>query len=410
MKRESVGIGEAGFSLIELIVVMAVFIVVIMIAGDSFRTILTHSGVLAKRTESNIEGMIGLEMLRHDLAQAGFGLPTGYLGRTVLPYGEAVSDPASMFNDAAKGSAIPLAIVAGNNLDGADTKVLDGTDYLVLKGTPLARNGAAQRWTYVDYVEGGGAPRSWDAGESLSEGDNVIVLRRTVVNGRFRAQLVTNTNNNTFATTYKSARLDAPFFPTAPGDTYFIYGISPGTDTAPRMPFNRTDYFVKRPDTMPSDCAPNTGILYKATLNHGNNDEGTEKTTAGRLYMMPVLDCVADMQVVFGWDLDADGVVETYSDADGTTVNGGSGGAVPVDDAEKLREQLRIVKVYLLAQDGRRDTNYTNARPILVGDESEESLTRKWALDQIRTNGWLNYRWKMYRIVVNPANLRISQM
>lgn len=405
MKRESVGIGEAGFSLIELIVVMAVFIVVIMIAGDSFRTILTHSGVLAKRTESNIEGMIGLEMLRHDLAQAGFGLPTGYLGRTDLPYGEAVSDPASMFNDVAKGSAIPIAIVAGNNLDGADTKVLDGTDYLVLKGTPLARNGAAQRWT---YVEQGSEPRKWDAGESLSKDDQVIVLRRTVVNGRFQAQLVTS--GNTFSTSYNPDGLAAQFSPAAPEETYFIYGISPGTDTAPRMPFNRTDYFVKRADTMPSDCAPNTGILYKATLNHGNDDEGTVNTTAGRLYMMPVLDCVADMQVVLGWDLDADGVVETYSDADGTTVNGGGGGAVPVDDAEKLREQLRIVKVYLLAQDGRRDTNYTNARPILVGDESEESLTRKWALDQIRTNGWLNYRWKMYRIVVNPANLRISQM
>jgi len=408
MTRESAGIGEAGFSLIELIVVMAVFIVVIMIAGDSFRTILTHSGVLAKRTESNIEGIIGLEMLRHDLAQAGFGLPTGYLGRTSLDYNEAVSYPANRFNDAAKGSAIPRAIVAGNNLDGADTKVLDGTDYLALKGTPMARNGAAQRWTYVDYVEGGCAPRSWDAGESLSDDDNVIVLRRTVVNGRFRAELVTS--DDTFSTKYNAAGLAAPFSPPAPGDTYFIYGISP--DKTPRMPFNRTDYFVKRPASgdMPSDCAPNTGILYKATLNHGDDDEGTVNTAAGRLYSMPVLDCVADMQVVFGWDLDADGVVETYSDARGGTVSGGVGGAVPVDDAEKLREQLRIVKVYLLAQDGRRDRNYANAGPILVGDESEESLTRKWSLEDIRKKGWLNYRWKLYRIVVNPANLRISQM
>ncbi len=34
------------------------------------------------------------------------------------------------------------------------------------------------------------------------------------------------------------------------------------------------------------------------------------------------MDCVADMQVVFGWDIDKDGDIDTYSDADGATVSG----------------------------------------------------------------------------------------
>lgn len=395
MRRSFPVQGEAGFTFAEMMIVMAVFITVIVIASDTFKTILTTSGMLTKSAESNIEGIVGLEMLRHDLAQVGFGLPTSFVEETPPVYAEASNAPENSYNDAGKTDPTPRGIVAGNNLT---SDVLDKTDYLVLKGSDLARNETAQRWTYV--TEEGGTIKDWPTGANLEDDDRVIVLRRTVVNEKFLAQLVHQ--GNTFSTKYKKAGLDAPFTPTIPGDIYFIYGISP--DQTPRMPFNRVDYYVKRPASMPASCAPNTGILYKATLNHGTEDG----KSGGTLFPMPVLDCVADMQVVLGWDLDADGAIDAYSDADGTTLNGGSGTA-PVDDAEKIREQLKVIKVYLLVQDGRRDPNYSNLSPIIVGDAGEKSLTKEYDVNDITDKGWQHYRWKVYRIVVNPKNLKTFQ-
>ena len=65
-----------GFTLIELIVVMAVFVVVIAISGDAFKTVLQQASKLFRSEESNIEGIVGLEVFRHDLQQAGYGLYT----------------------------------------------------------------------------------------------------------------------------------------------------------------------------------------------------------------------------------------------------------------------------------------------------------------------------------------------
>ena len=84
-----------GFTLIELVVVMAVFVVIIMITGDAFNTILKQTNKLSKSEESNIEGVIGLEMMRHDLEQAGFGLPQSYNSTTPISYKEAGYLPAS---------------------------------------------------------------------------------------------------------------------------------------------------------------------------------------------------------------------------------------------------------------------------------------------------------------------------
>lgn len=69
---------EEGFTLVEVIVVMSVFIIVLMISASvsasAFNKVLTKSKDITKSEESNIDGVVGLEMFRHDLIQAGFGL------------------------------------------------------------------------------------------------------------------------------------------------------------------------------------------------------------------------------------------------------------------------------------------------------------------------------------------------
>src|ERR1700681_3108820 len=98
-------LNDKGYSLVELMVVLLLFVVVLGLVGRSFSTILSQSSRLFKNEESNIEGVVGLEMLRHDLNQAGFGLPTQPL--PVAFTGEAVAGVSALLNDALTGPPRP---------------------------------------------------------------------------------------------------------------------------------------------------------------------------------------------------------------------------------------------------------------------------------------------------------------
>jgi Tfp pilus assembly protein FimT len=56
--------GSGGFSLVEVVVVMAMFMVVIMISTSAFNNILSGAKQQMKSSESNIEGVVGLEVFR----------------------------------------------------------------------------------------------------------------------------------------------------------------------------------------------------------------------------------------------------------------------------------------------------------------------------------------------------------
>ncbi len=407
---------QGGFTLIELIVVMAVFIIVIMITADSFNTILSQASKIYRSEESNIEGVVGLEMLRHDLQQGGYGL---FTETSPVSYSEAVAAPANGYNETA-GTNPPRAFVGGNNLataaessSGATYNILAGTDYLAIKGTSVARSKPSQKWTHLLYVAGtGGVPNSWPSdAENLVSNDRVVMLRRQITPLTNTLSLVPDGSDFYFA--FSQVGFERYSTNTS---QYIIYGIDK-TGITPRMPFNRTDYFVARPAaSVPPLCAQGAGVLYKTVVNQAD----------GKLTYYPILDCVADMQVVYGWDLmdgltpGQDGTVDTWTTPDGTSFSC-SGAACTLqdpDDASKLyaqnavtkpatiRNALKIVKVYILAQNGRRDPGYTSPSPILVGNADESSLTRNY---DIAAAGWSNYRWKLYRVVVRPKNLLSNQ-
>ena len=400
-----------GFTLVEMIVVMAVFMAVIIIAGDSFKTILTHMTKITKSEESNIEGIIGLEMFRHDIQQAGYGLPDAYLEGVTLTYFESGFAPASDYNDAPSG--VPRAVAAGDDLaagagpSGLGSTILVGTDYLALKASTLGLNEASQRWTYVQF---GALPHVWQ-NENLAGSDRVIVLRRSYTSTSYSNELITDASSPPgYAPLLNELTSGSAFVPTLDGETYFIYGINGGA--ALGMPFNRADYFVATPTTagsMPAVCAPGTGVLYKAVVNHSSASPGGTST------YVPLMDCVADMPVMFGWDLDdgqgnegQDGLAETYSTPEGTTV-APAGNQTRVTDAladpERLRKSLKVIKVYILAQNGRRDTSFQGPASVEVGDALLDTTSKTYNF----TAAMRNYRWKVYRIVVQPKNLVSNQ-
>ena len=395
--------GNHGVSLVEMIVVMAVFIVVLAIAGSALQTILQKGMISLTSENSNIEGVVGLEILRHDLQQIGIGLFTDSNSAPI--YTEASGSPYNSYNDA---SAVPRAVVGDDN--NSITGVMADTDYLAIKGTTLARNATSQLWTYVGDT---GVPKVWGRDDFRDSNDKVIVLDQKVDKAKnMIVRRLVQISNSNYGVAYSAdgvfkdqSNVNVTNYTRPTGSTYYLYGIdSASTSFTFAAPFNRADFFVSQTPAPPAICSPAAGVLYKAVMvNTG--------ASAGTFTKIPILDCVADMQVVLGWNTSSDpeksNEVQAYTNADCSTVSGNVNGLTMTNvrtDAEEVRKRLRLVMVYLLAQDGRRDSGFTNTNTnMIVGDTTLGStLTR--SIDLTQTN-FLNYRWKLYRVVVRPKNL-----
>src|ERR1039457_5237589 len=394
-----------GYTLIELVITMLIFVIVIILTGTAFNRVTSYSSKLMKSEESNIEGVIGLEVLRRDLEQIGFGLAQSF--STPISYTEAGSSPANSasLNDAPGGVPRAVATIDHLNVTGlidsspaagsgsSSFTIMNSTDYLTLKGVSLGTS-VSRNWTYMNYTSIKNPPHKWNA-DNIPDTTKVIMLRNSYSDSSVTNQLVAKSSSD-YSVAYDSTGFnDTAYRPSRLQDIFYIYGVN---DTTLGMPFNRVDYMVATPATAslkPTICAPKTGILYRATVNHSD----------GKLFYTPILDCVADMQVVFGWDMDSDtyGAVDTYSNADGTTVSGfGTVASVSatLSDPAQIRQRLKTVKVYVLVQDGKLDPTYTSNSTIVVGNTDPNipdtaSLTKTYTF----TSDMLNYHWKVYRVI-----------
>ena len=100
---------ETGFTLIELLMVMVIFGFVMAAISDMFVGILRGYKQQSKIAETNIEGIIGLELLRRDIQSAGYGLPWMMPGE--YTYSEVTNATALAYNDGSPNP--PRAILSG---------------------------------------------------------------------------------------------------------------------------------------------------------------------------------------------------------------------------------------------------------------------------------------------------------
>ena len=369
---------EAGFSMIELLIVIVLIGFVLAAVSNSFVGLLRSYKQQSKIAETNIEGIIGLEMLRRDLESAGYGLP--WVVGTA--YNEAANATAAVYNDSPNA---PRAVQCGDNAVPGTLGIVNGSDYLVLKAANLATNDAREKWTYLLTD---GTTTNWNtsgkenftvAGTErvivLSPGSNINNSRTLIING------------GNFSTTEGNTAAFAD-----PGETRIIYGVDDPDANPLRMPFNRADYYVTTTGaTIPGRCAQGTGTLVKAIVNQ-NGGLFTGNT-------FPLLDCVADMQVVTF--LDTAGAGPPYTQSDGL-------GGVNAVSAQIVRDQLKEIQVYILAHEGLRDTSFNHiyqgnvfhVGPGVVGSVGG----RDFNLAAIAN--YQNYRWKLYTLIVRPNNLR----
>jgi prepilin-type N-terminal cleavage/methylation domain-containing protein len=401
MKGKAMVHSNRGFTLVELIVVMAMFVIVIAVAGDTFSRIMKYSAQQTKTAESNIEGVVGLEMMRKDLASVGFGLPWSFQNtisyQEVNPAAGVRETLAAKYNvtpDTVTQTEVPSPVSGGNNVTPGDAhKLIEGSDYLVLRATSIGTATAAQRWSFLNYTgatkPASLAPESWTR-ENL-QATNWVAVIRIGLSGSFTKELVMN--GGSFTTTYSNL---VSFEPNESKVTHYIYGINDSVQ--PRMPFNRADYYVRVPSSsdtnmLPRRCAPNTGILFKALVKN-DLDASTGGTVSST--EAPLLDCVADMQVVYTLDALNNGVTTDTDSLSGLT-------------ARQIREQLKLVHVYILTHEGGRDALYTYPNPTIGVGPTADGLTsgsgRTFNLASKIGSGWQQYRWKIYRLIVKPANL-----
>jgi prepilin-type N-terminal cleavage/methylation domain-containing protein len=359
-----------GFTLIELLIVMAVMGLVLAAASDTFVTLLRGYKTQSKIAETNIEGIIGLELMRQDIERAGFGLPWGPL--TMPAYSEASQATASKYNDSPNNPPRPI-------LNGADgwvdpSQVFSNSDYLVIKATNVAGNDTSQLWTYMTTS----GINVWDTSpgppETPADGDYVIVLSP-------------GTGSNDARNLLSSGQMPVALPNSSDPQPQLIFAIAPSDlGTVPRMPFNRSDYYITTTSVdVPQRCAPNTGVLMKATV-------GLKAADGQLRNYLPLLDCVADMKVLFRLDTDGDGTIDTdtgiLKDPSGVDLS-----------AQDIRKQVKEIRVYILAHEGQMDKSFTYpAATIRVGDRGVEHMYNLGAN--------IHYRWKLYTIVVQPKNMR----
>jgi hypothetical protein len=172
------------------------------------------------------------------------------------------------------------------------------------------------------------------------------------------------------------------FASTDVNETRYVYGIS-GSSTI-RAPFNRADYYISTA-RIPRNCAPGTGVLVKAVMQQTDGTLGPE---------MPLVDCVADFQVVYGLDTDNDSEVNSWSnDVTGLDVN-------------QHYDRVREVTAYILTHDGGKDPRFEYpSTTVYVGNGAQGRNVTLTGLPGIGDN-WKHYRWRLLQISVRPLNLR----
>lgn len=386
-----------GYTLAEMIIAMGIFVIVMVAAGEAFKTVLHQGGQQSRLAETQIGNIVGLELLRSDLQNAGYGLPWAFRSAPLASaYTEITADDSNMpisatfweagksprtFNDATGG--VPRAVQSGNTTFNLSDGV--GSKYLVIKSLAAAPGVTQKKWITVTYSDTDKHQSDWGAGQrafAANSVERVIVMRGAFNEGVPTREL--QVIDGVFAVPFKE--YTTLTLPHSSGDVFQVYGVEPSVD--PRMPFNRADYYVSRPANISPACAPGTGVLYKAVAN---------QTTGYK--EMPLLDCVADMQVVYGLGPVGSPNVNLHQTTVPLPAN-------PADAAKAIREQVKEIRLYILAHEGRKDRTFSYpSQQVEVGEDFGGGLQgRMFNLETLIGTGWRNYRWKVYTIVARPKN------
>jgi hypothetical protein len=389
--------------MVELLVVMTLTVFVLAAASRILIAVITQFKQQSKIAEANIESLVGLELMRYDLKTAGLGLPWELEDASYTDYAPGP------YND--DSPAAPRAMIINDNPPENTT----GSDILVIKSMVVGRNegsedenSAAGEWhTFIIDNEGNEQINTWMdssgvSDENLSSTD-VVVVHAVIGNVVLKDNGTGATDwFTTFGDLDDGTEEDDPGFePVNDEDFRIIYGlVESGT---PLWPYHDAGYYISN-DDVPSRCISGTGVLTKGVM----DITSTSKEPA---WEFPLLDCVADMQVIVALDGGLTGTpngsFQSGTGGDAYSDDFGEGTADQLN-SEGIRDRLFEVRVYILAHEGQFDPTYTY--PSATVDVGEFGLghtgTSAFNLSTTIGGKWQNYRWRVYRIAERPTTLR----
>ncbi len=348
------------FTLLELLLALLISILVMAGIFYSFNTVINSQIQQSKIAESDISSLMGLEIIRKDIELAGFALPWSI--DPSVSYSEASSDSdfspsPDFFNDAP--SSVPRPFVLADNLNTSARN----SDVLAIKSSVLNYESSVSQKYGILYFDSSSSSWSFNrySLNDLSDGDYYIILS-------FDRSLISSS-------TWYCSSLSCPLLSGLDVDLAYLYaGLS---SVVPRMPFNRVDYYLKRPSSFPSYCSPNSYVLYRSLIKHSDGSRNEQ----------PILDCVMDFQVSFGLDTNSDGFIDIWSSG------------LP-SDSSTLRNQVKQVKIFIIYQEGQYDPNFISSSSYTLGDNDTGILSIFTPTDDD-----VHYRWKILKLAVNPLNL-----
>ncbi len=376
-------IKKQGFSLVELLIVIAIFAIIIGIPYKMFikelKTTMQEVGV----SKTSMQNIPSLEIIRKDIETAGYGLfryDNHKNDNITFSYREAKSNTPSLysfdidtFNDAPNNC--PRAIV------GKKDTSKNNFSYLVLKATAFGQSKVANQWSYAYYDNTTDTIKInvWSSNNTanynnLQKDSKVVVLKvidknnmKLITNDTGKFYFVVNKTPTSTDNEIQDCLEDCSIKKKA---TYVIYGLAT-KNANPRAPFNRIDYFLDDSQSKPSECAEGTHILYRGIMDKNGNIQKSQ----------PILNCVADFQVKF--------IMKKYGGIDDLTNY----------SSKVIREQLKEVKISILMQNGVKDNNYSyDNDSVKVGD-------RIFKFTDMGIPDYKHYRWSVVEISATPKNL-----
>ncbi|NPA51507.1 MAG: prepilin-type N-terminal cleavage/methylation domain-containing protein [Aquificae bacterium] len=335
-----------GFTILEFLITTVIMAIIMGAIYYTYANLFKKSRTEIYYQESELEKNIGLELLRLDIEHAGFGI-SSIEECPSLRWGNAFPLPPNCDDDL---NFPRNVLVIRSMINNADTTELG--------------------WVFVDCSTG-----NWPTSPPL------------LIDERFD-----KTNN-------KLIFIDAS---TGNFEDIGTFGICPNNRVYLAYPYQ---------DTTNMDNCKNQiychRIVYKIALtssddtchpNTRNLIRGIDGTSGSGGY--PVISCVGDFKILVDIDIDNDGISDMeYQEYNLLDINNNG-----VVDASEIMRALKRVHVYILMQVGKKDPKYNFPKTKLTLEEPTGTVV-EFDLPSVIGTDYQYYRWKIFKISVNPMNL-----
>ncbi len=346
---------KKGFTLIEILVALFITMIVLAIGYFTYIKIMKGSLFQSSISSASISTLSGTALLQYDISMAGYGLPFYSAPGSSINFSEATNSTASAYNyDTLPASAYNI---------GQNTQTNPQSSYLVIRSAIADINSASQKWAEAYYNSN---TNEWDIDYnqfSPNDNDYCIVMDSDKT-------LLTNNGNFYFNFSDLSNTIDT--LNLNQSQIYLIYGLNP--NQAPRMPFNRVDYFLS-PNGLPSYCDPDTYVLYRNPI---SQKDGSSMPQA-------LLNCVkaffVESQINNVW----------YSNTNGISPN-------------TINAQTQLIKVFILKQSSKYSNSVITSNNIVVGD-SDVGVLYNFQPNSVDAH----YEWKVIQMTIKPMNIGQNQ-